>query len=724
MLLVKLWVEYTAVALDRLFTYACFDETACRGKRAEIVFNGKKSLGFIEEVEQTELNLQQASEQLGYSLGVIERVLDQEPLINEELFAMAEWLSKETISSRISCFQAMLPAKLKPSGKDHRIKMEQWVRPAACKGKLTAKQEAAWNALKQTGSLPLSQWRKMAGSVGKTLEEKGWIERFEKEARSSEIESSEAEEILPLTPLQQQAKEAIEASKKTVVLLHGVTGSGKTEVYLQMAQEVVNKKKQVLILVPEISLTPQMVQRVKRRFPRAVAIYHSGLNNQQKYEQFKRVQNGEVAIVVGTRSAVFMPFQSLGLIIMDEEHDSSYKQDNPPQYHCRDAALWRAQRHHCKLLLGSATPSLDSYARALKGVYDLVTMPERINATLPKVVAVNMRQALRQNESYILSDLLKQKITERLKKQEQVMLLLNRRGYSPTVRCTRCLSSLQCPHCDVTLSWHRAEKVLKCHSCGYTQPMVQECPNCHGNSFKMLGIGTQRLAEEVLHCFPDARIDRMDADTTQRKGAHEAILQRLENHETDILIGTQIIAKGMDYPDVTLVGIINGDAGLNRPDYRSVETTFQLIVQAAGRSGRAEKSGEVVIQAFDPDHYAIRYGVKQDYTGFFVREMNYRRLSGNPPYSYLISVVFSGEQIDRTHREIHHFAAFLREHCNERILGPAELFRLQDRYRFRLILKGKNRETMMKCVREAMRFAQQEKMRSRIRVDTSPMMLE
>lgn len=725
MLLVELWIEYAALSLNRTFTYACFDETACRGKRAEVVFNGRKCVGFIEKVSKTELSLQEAEEKLGFKLGRVEQILDAYPLINEELFKMAEWLSYQTVSSRISCFQAMLPSKLKPVSTNHKIKTEKWVRIKQSNHdvELSIKQNEAFNHLLALKKMKLTEWRKQFKSVGKALEEKALVEQYDEEVLYQKKAIQPNASDLTLTAVQKKAIDEINEAKTTAVLLHGVTGSGKTEVYLQMARSVLNQGKQVLILVPEIGLTPQMMRRVEARFGNNVAIYHSGLNNQEKYEQFIRVKNKEVDVVVGTRSAVFMPFENLGLIILDEEHDSSYKQDSTPQYHCRDAAIWRARYHNCKVILGSATPSLDSYARALKNVYTLVEMPVRVNEKMPNVMAVDIREAVRNKESYVLSDALKDKIKDRLAKKEQVMLMLNRRGYSPTVRCNDCTETIRCPHCDLALAWHRSENMLKCHCCGYVQPMVKECPNCHSASLSMLGIGTQRLQEEVQNAFPNAKVDRMDADTTSLKNAHQKILERLEKHETDILVGTQIIAKGIDFPDVTLVGIINGDAGLNRTDFSSVETTFQLIVQAAGRSGRAEKSGEVIIQAYQPNHYAIQYGIRQDYLGFFKREMNYRHLSGSPPYSYMISLVFSNKIQSVSVNEAHQAVLWLKEE-GLRVLGPSELFKLQDYYRTRILLKGKNKDELIRAAHLCIEKCIEHKMKSRIKVDTHVLMLE
>lgn len=725
MKLVQVWIEYSAAALDRPFTYASFDEHIQRGIRVEVLFANRRCIGFVDEVKDTNQSLEEASLELGYRIGVIEKCLDAEPLLNDELYDLADWLAKHTVSSHISCFQVMLPAKLKPQSGNHQIKMETWVKSTDFMPEsLTLKQKEALLYIRDKQEILLSEWRQLFKSVGKMLEEKGSVIQFQKEASFIPFSEGNETSFLHLTDLQKKAIESIQATDKTITLLHGVTGSGKTEIYLQLAAEVVKQGRQVLILVPEISLTPQMVKRVKSRFQQKVAIYHSALNNQEKYEQFKRVKNCEIDVVVGTRSAVFMPFQQLGLIIMDEEHDTSYKQENTPQYHCRDVAVWRAERHQCQVVLGSATPSLESYARAIKSVYHLVEMPQRINNQMPTVTTINTKQAMEKGQSYILTEPLKEKMQHRLDAHEQIILLLNRRGYSPSVRCTQCTEVIQCPHCDLALSYHRSDQTMKCHSCGYSIPLMKECPSCHSHSLMMTGVGTQKLVEEIEKSFPNAKVIRMDADTTTRKNSHEMILKQVENHQVDILVGTQMIAKGIDFPEVTLVGIINGDAGLNRSDYRSVEMNFQLIVQAAGRSGRASKPGEVIIQAFDPQHYAIQYGATQDYLGFFKKEMNYRHLSNNPPYSYLISVVISDIQKERAAQDSHQFLQWLKMEEVAKVLGPSELYKLQDYYRFRLVLKGKDLVAMVDAVWRCHQLALKKKLKSRIKVDTSPMMLE
>ncbi len=726
MKLAQIWIETASLKLNQMYTYLCEDDSLKKGMRVFVNFNGRNLIGFVESAEMCCETEEELKNRFGFQVKKITSILDKESLLTDELHDLALWMAKETVSPVISCFQAMLPNKIKPSSSHQNIKMETWVR---CSGKiedasLTKKQAEALFSLRKTGEMTLSQWRSEYKSVSKKLEQMLLVEQFQKEAVYHKDETAQLCQWLDLTDKQKCAKQEIEQSAQNVVVLHGITGSGKTEIYLQMARDVVAAGKQVLILVPEISLTPQMVKRVKERFGSDVAIYHSGLNHQEKYEQYQLIKHHEVSVVVGTRSAVFMPFDKLGLIVMDEEHDQSYKQDSLPQYHCRDVCIYRAEKHGCKVVLGSATPSLDSYARAIKRVYGLVELKERINHSLPEVTCVSTKEAMKKGQSYMITDVLKDKIAERLLRREQVILLLNRRGYSPVLKCAECGEVLMCPHCDVALSYHKEDHCLKCHVCGYRSPMIHQCPSCHASHWMMPGFGTQRLEEEVLKLFPGIRTIRMDADTTSRKNAHEKLLDAFGRKEADVLIGTQMIAKGLDFPDVTLVGVVNADAGLHHTDFKSVESTFHLIVQASGRSGRSDKRGEVVLQAFDPSHYVIQTGSHNDYLSFFKKEMEYRRMSANPPYTYLISMQLSDSTENTLVKEAQQLSNLLRASSDFKVLGPSELARHQDRYRKRVLLKGKNLNLMKEAVHKAVKFHRERKMRSTLSVDVNPQHLD
>ena len=717
----KVWIEHPVLQLDQVYSYDALQLPAEKGKRVIVDFNGRQIVGFVDEVTEVEDPAKTLAK--GRPLKPILAVLDENALITPELFDLAKWMAKDTLSPVISCFQAMLPSKLKPKSSNQKIKMEQIAVYVADHPHLTPRQKEVLDWLKQQGPTGLSLWRKQSPAITRTLEKLGCVRLDSRAVKASAPQTAQAEAFLPLNADQQRVVHEIETSSKAVMLLHGVTGSGKTEVYLHLARQVLNQGKQVLILVPEISLTPQMVARVKGRFPTEVAIYHSALNNQQKYEQYCRVFEKQASIVVGTRSAVFMPFDHLGLIILDEEHDSSYKQDSLPQYHCRDIAIHRAQYFGCKVILGSATPSLESYARALKGVYGLTELKERVNRQLPVCTVVDMKNQSR-SQSGILSDELKQKIAERLDRKEQVILLLNRRGYSPLIKCGQCGETLQCPHCDVALSYHKSINKMKCHLCGSEYPLITVCPKCGSRTFAAPGYGTQKLEEEVARLFPQARILRMDADTTSRKQAHQTLLEQFGRHEADILVGTQMIAKGLDYPQVTLVGILNADAGTARPDFRSVEMTFDLIMQAAGRSGRSSTPGEVIIQAFDPNHFAVAAGSRQDYSGFFYQEMQYRHLGGYPPYTYLIALTFSDSHPERPKQSAQWFAQALRQTDAFKVLGPSDLFKLQDRYRSRLVLKGKNLDQMKAVLSQVLEEYRKQRAQAHLSIDVNPLILD
>jgi primosomal protein N' (replication factor Y) len=406
---------------------------------------------------------------------------------------------------------------------------------------------------------------------------------------------------------------------------------------------------------------------------------------------------------------------------MDEEQDASYKQENQPAYHCRDIAIWRGRYHHCKVLLGSATPSLDTYARALRKVYHLISMPERINQSMPKVSIVSMKDSIRKGESFILSEELKQKIHERLVKKEQVILLLNRRGYNTQLRCRKCGEIITCPHCDLAMSWHRDVGKLKCHTCGTEMYKPHQCAKCGSTEgFITLGYGTERLEQEVQECFVGVKTLRMDADTTSRKDSHEKILAAFGRHEADILLGTQMIAKGLDYPNVTLVGVINGDEGLKRTDFRSCETTFDLLMQAGGRSGRGNADGEVVYQVFDPDHYAIQCAAKQDYISFFNYEMRFRKAGQYPPYTYLIALTVSGTD----QKIVDRLAMHMKEEIQGdfKTIGVVSLLKIKDRVRNRIILKGRNLDEMRHAVQYFIDHTDADL--KGLRIDVNPMVLD
>lgn len=716
-LVANVYVEYHALSLNRTFAYLCNNYQVTRGIRVKVRFAHREIIGFVDSVNELS---EEAIKAMPYQLDNIIGLVDQETILNEEMLQLAKVMSKMYAASYISCLSAMLPTKLKPSSNNASIKYDYYVELVHEEGIRGPQQQQAVVYLKNHKIVKRKEFNKQFSCLTRLIA-KGNVRIVKKESRNLLINMQAYNQNQKLNDEQQQVLNAIDLTNGYgVTLIHGVTGSGKTEVYLRLAENVLKRNKQVLILVPEIGLTPQMVERVSNRFNNQVAIYHSNLNNQQKYEQFQLVKEHKVQIVIGTRSAVFMPFDNLGLIVMDEEHDGSYKQDNMPAYHCRDIADYRCQKHRARLILASATPSLESYSRAYKGVYQLLEMKQRIHGNLPNARLINMREAIRNGEDDLISNELKEGIKQRLAKREQVIILLNRRGYTPILRCNDCGHVKTCPHCEMALNYHKASGRMVCHICGYSEPFIATCSQCGSHNLSYIGSGIQKLNERLQQLFPQARIIRMDADTTSRKGAHERILNDFGDHKYDILIGTQMVAKGLDYPNVSLVGIINGDALLSRSDYRSVEVTFDLLEQAGGRSGRGEKDGEVMIQAYDCEHFAIKCAAHHDYKTFFYQEMQFRHLGGYPPYVYLATLKLQNNDIKLLNQEMNHL---LIDNKPESIkqLGPNELLKIKDENRLMVVFKCKNHELLVNYMNELFNLHQTLKLKSHIGIDIDPL---
>ncbi|WP_017471836.1 primosomal protein N' [Amphibacillus jilinensis] len=503
---------------------------------------------------------------------------------------------------------------------------------------------------------------------------------------------------LPLKPQQQHALTPIvnklDQMQHQVFLLHGVTGSGKTEVYLQAIAHALSLGKEAIVLVPEIALTPQMVNRFKGRFGADVAVMHSALSKGERFDEWRKIQRKEVKVVVGARSAIFVPFENIGLIIIDEEHESSYKQEDHPRYHVKDVAIARGEYHRCPVILGTATPTLETFARANKGVYHLLSMPARMNeGQMPNVSVVDMRQELHAGNRTMFSRQLKTAIEERIARNEQIVLFLNRRGHSTFVMCRDCGHVVQCPHCDISLTYHRKQNLLKCHYCNYQEKMPQKCPSCDSQTIRYFGTGTQKVEEMIHQLIPEARVIRMDVDTTRKKGAHERLLGQFGGKQADILLGTQMIAKGLDFPDVTLVGVLAADSLLNLPDFRSAEKSFQLLTQVSGRAGRHHLEGEVIVQTYTPEHYSITFAKDYDYHGFFEKEMALRKAFQYPPYYFLTLITVSHENPNQALEVTRTISQLLAKHLSNqaRILGPtpSPLERIKNRYRFQCMVKYK-----------------------------------
>lgn len=693
-MIAKVLVEINNINVDKTFDYIVpfeYIENIKIGMRVKVPFASRELEGFVLDlVNSTDDN---------YELKEIISIVDTEPILNNELLHLGKFMSKKYFSTLISCYQTMLPKALKAQNKTTiNKKMIKYVE--LCSNsfpKLKPNQEKIVEYLRINGKVKKEEVNKISVSGVNTLIKNGIIiESLIEEYRLVTKDINKEKETFKLTVEQQEAKNKIlSQTQSSVFLLHGVTGSGKTVVYMEIVEEMLNRGKDSIFLVPEISLTPQMVYHFKSRFGDEVAVLHSRLSEGEKYDEYRKIVEGKVHIVVGARSAVFAPFKNLGAIIIDEEHTTSYKQDNNPKYSAIEIAIERAKNNNAIVILGSATPSLETYARSIKGLYTLVELKHRVNTNnLPLVEIVDMSKE--KHRGSIFSSRLITEVNKRLEKHEQIILLLNRRGYSSFITCSNCGYTAKCPHCDITLTYHKTSNTLRCHYCGYADKMNDICPSCGEKAIKTLGTGTEKVEEEIKKVF-NARVVRMDLDTTSRKGSHEKIITAFKNHEYDILLGTQMIAKGLDFSNVTLVGVINADTSLMIPNYRSNEYTFQLLMQTAGRSGRGEKKGSVIIQTFNPEHYAITLASKHDYIDFFKQEMEVRRKLSYPPYYYLIYIKVIGKDYNKISIESNKIASILtRELKNSKILGPTtcSVFKLNGLFRFGIIIKYKKEEKM------------------------------
>lgn len=574
-----------------------------------------------------------------------------------------------------------------------------------------ARMRARLQALLQDAREPLPL-REVAEQIGvrpatiRALQQEGLVRIFSRPVARDPLAHVEISppEWFELTPEQQAALEQItrklDDGTYAAFLLHGVTGSGKTEVYIRAIHHALARGKTALMLVPEIALTPMLGRRLRAHFGRNVALWHSSLSEGERFDQWQRIARGEARVVLGTRSAVFAPLPDLGLIIVDEEHDPSYKQDEVPRYHGRDTAIMRALRHQAVVILGSATPSLESYHNARTGKYIYLRLGERIGGrSLAQVQVVDMREVFaRYGRQVVLSDELVDALRETLARGEQAILLLNRRGFSSLVLCRRCGLSMRCPRCDVSLTYHRSVEQLICHYCNYRMPVLTRCPSCDGEYIYFAGVGTEQVEERMRRLFPDVRLARLDRDTASRRRAYEHIITAFAVGQTQVLIGTQMVAKGHDFPNVTLVGIISVDAILGLPDFRAAERAFQLLTQSAGRAGRGDLPGRVILQTYYPEHYVLRYAAAQDYEGFYQREIHFRQMLHYPPITTLIQVLVQHRDFERANALAQELARYLRE--GEwagllRVLGPAPapLGRLRGRHRLQILIKSRQRLT-------------------------------
>ena len=690
-MVVGVLVEISNKNVDRIFEYSVPDrliDSIKIGIRVLVPFGNMSLEGFILEIKNNKTTDKELRE--------IEDIVDKDIVLNDELLELGKTISNTTLSTLISAYQVMLPKALKAkNGSNINIKYDSYYKLGNYSEdiKLNDKQNSIINLIKEKGIVLKSELNNISSSSIKTLEKKGIIVE-EKHEHYRVIYNNKEFVKKELTSEQKNVVDSVINNNPDTYLLYGVTGSGKTEVYMEIIEHYLELGKTSIVLVPEISLTPQMVSRFQERFGDKIAALHSALNDGEKYDEWRRISRSEVSIVIGARSAIFAPLNNIGVIIVDEEHSDSYKQSDPsPRYSAKDVALIRAKYHNCSVIFGSATPSLEVMARAKKGVYKLLELPHRVNGkNLPEVKIIDMNEGIKKSLGHFsieLSDLIK----DRLKKHEQVILLLNRRGYSSFVTCKNCGYTFKCPNCDITLTYHKSSNTLRCHYCGYGEKVYTNCPSCKEKALSNLGVGTQRIEEEINKYFPDARVLRMDYDTTSRKGMHEEMINSFKEHEYDILLGTQMVAKGLDFSLVTLVGVINADTSLNIPDFRSSENTFTLLSQVAGRSGRSTIPGSVIIQTFNPEHYAISLTKNHDYMSFYEKEMSIRKQLKYPPYYYLCNIRISGKDSDFILNEALKIKRSLERNLeNTIILGPStcSMFKINNIFRYNIILKYKN----------------------------------
>lgn len=691
-------------AVDQTFSYhvpKLLENNIKIGVRVRIPFGNMILDGFV-------LGISDNSSYDNSKIKDIINVIDEEPVLNKEMLLLGKYMSDNLLASLSSCYQVMLPKALKAEVKSNiKIKYDRYLHRIKSIEEIdryidNCKYESQINLLckLKEGDILIT---KMSSSIN-TIIKYGFASIIYEECKRYKYDGISNYKRVNLTDKQRLVSDTIISSfgKSDTFLLYGVTGSGKTEVYMDVIEKAINNGKSAIMLVPEIGLTPQIVGKFISRFGNVISVLHSKLSDSERYDEYRKITNGESKIVIGTRSAIFVPFNNIGVIIIDEEHTSSYKQDNNPRYSAINVAEWRSKYHNCPLVLGSATPSLESFAKAGNHVYKLLSLTERAGGSvLPNVNIVDMKEEVKKG-NFILSDMLKNKIGEVLDRGEQAIILLNRRGYSSTISCRECGYVYKCPNCDITYTYHKSSNNLKCHYCGYSMVLPNKCSICGSDNLKDYGLGTEKL-EETLNSLYNARIVRMDVDTTSKKGQHQKIIDDFGEHKYDILIGTQMIAKGLDFPLVTLVGVVSIDSSLTSPDYRASENTFQLLSQVSGRAGRSENKGEVIVQTFNPDHYAITLAKNHDYIDFYKEEMKIRKILKYSPYYYMVLVSITSKDYELGFKEANKIGSYIRNNINKDsiVLGPtmANMFKVNNIYHYQIIIKYRKDDSLMKVLK-------------------------
>lgn len=692
-------VDISHSEVDKIFEYSFEDCRIVPGSRVLVRFGNKTIEGIVIKVKSD----------CEYDLNKVKPIvslLEETPALTRETLALSEYITKTCYVSRALSFRLFLPVEMRKG----RVR-EQFVKYAELNDDLNVddfisslrktaeKQRDLVLFLQENGKTPITFLNdEFGGAVRAVISKNALKITEEKRLRAPYKDLNECTKKVVLTEKQRAAAESILNSEKLATLLFGVTGSGKTEVYLDIIDKTLKNGKSAIMLVPEISLTPQMLKQLRARFGTNAAILHSGLSAGERYDEWWRLRTGEARIAIGARSAIFAPVENLGLIIVDEEHDGSYVSESAPRYNTVDVAVFRAKYNCAKLVLGSATPSVDSYLKAINGEYNLFELPDRINKKpLPDIEIADMRKEVRRGNNTPFSSALKDELAKCLAKGNQAILFLNQRGYSKTVICTECGHVQKCSSCDVSLTYHREDDSLLCHYCGAKYKMITACTECGSPYIKYGGFGTEKIVADLKSLFPDARILRMDRDTTQTKEGHFKILNEFSSRNADILVGTQMIAKGHDFPYVTLVGILDADMSLHFSDYRSAERTFQLITQVAGRSGRADEAGKVVLQTYQPENHVLRQAINYDYKGFFEREISIRKATAFPPFTTIIRVLVQSENDElalSSVKELYEELSAIKKSRETvfKFFGcmKAPLKKLQGKYRYQILMRIDN----------------------------------
>ena len=698
-----------AIEIDRPFTYKVpldMEEKVKVGQIVKVPFGvrSKPVEGFILDLKAEE------EMKVSFKMKSILSVENEEPVITEDDLKLINFLREEYLCKYIDAIRLLIPVGILKGAKSKSRNVIVFINNKQEKIKNKDGYIEIIDFIKRnTGKYTKTELSKEHGfSIYKLnkLMEHGLIKSEEEIVFRYNTREYNKDVQKNLTVEQSMAIKEIEESEENLILLKGVTGSGKTEVYMRIVEKTLEEGKSAIVLVPEIALTPQMIERFKGRFGSNVALFHSKLSDGERFDEWYRVKEGKASLIIGARSAIFLPAKNLGLIIIDEEHENTYKSDQNPKYQTKEVAEYIAKLKGCKVILGSATPTIESYYRAISGEMKLVELNHRVdNKPMPKMMLVDMREELRSGNKSLFSRRLYASMKEKLEKGEQIILFLNRRGFSTFVSCRSCGYVFHCEDCDISMTYHK-NGFLVCHYCGKTKKQPNLCPKCGSKYVKFFGAGTERVEEEVRRYFKNARILRMDVDTTRAKDSHEKIYNAFKAREADILIGTQMVSKGLDFPNVTLVGILAADMSLNLPDYRAAERSFQIITQVAGRAGRGDKEGEVIVQTYTPEHYSLQYAKKYDYENFYEKEFTIRAMMGYPPFGRILLINGSGKNEDELRKQMIYLGEKVKEKAEEfgglEVLGPTPciIYRIKENYRWQIIIKGEFSSKFSKSIKD------------------------